>query len=213
VATNLQRFTLYYGTRCFVAWDCWTRTSWNVMQRDSVMLIAVSHVHMYFVKRSTSESIAMLHKFEKSIISASVTNVPRAGFKPIWPISSNRAPRQRGPCVPPTTNASLHFYRSCLRIVSAAGPSVVWLFWKTKAIYQTFPTASETTVKTRFTTTIEVHQNFDWQTFRYSDEKVAVSESLCTEQGQNLRKLWRTPQYFVSVGFVSNENPSELRGF
>jgi len=53
------------------------------MQRDSFMLIAVSHVHMYFVKRSTSESIAMLHKFEKSIISASVTNVPRAGFKPI----------------------------------------------------------------------------------------------------------------------------------
>ena len=33
IATNLQRFTLYYGGRRFVAWDCWTQTSWQVMQR------------------------------------------------------------------------------------------------------------------------------------------------------------------------------------
>jgi len=30
------------------------------MQRDNDMLIAVSDVHLYFVKRSMSESIAML---------------------------------------------------------------------------------------------------------------------------------------------------------
>jgi len=48
-------------------------TSWQVMQRDSDMLIAVSHVHLFFLKRSMSESTAML---EKSIISVSVTNVP-----------------------------------------------------------------------------------------------------------------------------------------
>jgi len=61
MATNLQRFTLYYGGRCFVAWDCWTQTSWQVMQRDSDMPIALSYVHLYFVKRSMSESIlAML---------------------------------------------------------------------------------------------------------------------------------------------------------
>ena len=35
MATNLQRFTLYYGGRRFAAWDCWTQTSWQVMQRDS----------------------------------------------------------------------------------------------------------------------------------------------------------------------------------
>ena len=57
MATNLQRFTLYYGGRRFVAWDCWTQTSWQVMQRDSDMLIAVSHAHLYFVKRSISKSI------------------------------------------------------------------------------------------------------------------------------------------------------------
>jgi len=28
MATNLQRFTLYYGSRRFVAWDCWTHASW-----------------------------------------------------------------------------------------------------------------------------------------------------------------------------------------
>jgi len=32
--TNLQRFTSYYGSRHFVAWDCWTQTSWQVMQRE-----------------------------------------------------------------------------------------------------------------------------------------------------------------------------------
>ena len=35
------------------------------MQRDSDMLIAVSHVRLYFVKRSTSESIAMLQQVWK----------------------------------------------------------------------------------------------------------------------------------------------------
>jgi len=56
MATDLQKFTLYYGSRRFVAWDCWTHTSCQVMQRVSDMLIAVSHVRLYFVKRSTSES-------------------------------------------------------------------------------------------------------------------------------------------------------------
>jgi len=60
MATNLQRFSLCYGGRRFVAWDCWTQTSWQVMQRDSDMLIAVTHVHLYFVKRSTSVSVTML---------------------------------------------------------------------------------------------------------------------------------------------------------
>ena len=59
MATNLQKFTSYYGSRRFVACDCWTYTSWQVIQRDSDMLIVVSHVHLYFVKRSTSESVAM----------------------------------------------------------------------------------------------------------------------------------------------------------
>ena len=59
MATNLQRFSLYNGGRRFVAWDCWTHTSWQVMQRESDMLITVSHVHLYFVKRSMSGSIAM----------------------------------------------------------------------------------------------------------------------------------------------------------
>ena len=57
IATNLQRFTLYYGISRVVAWDCWAQTSWQVMQRDSDMPIALSYVHSYFVKRSKSESI------------------------------------------------------------------------------------------------------------------------------------------------------------
>ena len=60
IATNLQRFILYYHSRRFVAWDCWTHTTWQLMQEDSDMLIAVSHVHLYFVKRRMSDSVAML---------------------------------------------------------------------------------------------------------------------------------------------------------
>jgi len=41
MVANLQKFTLYYGSRCLAAWDCWKHTSWQVMQRDSDMLIAV----------------------------------------------------------------------------------------------------------------------------------------------------------------------------
>ena len=60
IVTSLQRFTLYYGGRRFVAWNCWTQTSWQVMQRDSDMLIAVGHARLYFAKRSMSDSIAIL---------------------------------------------------------------------------------------------------------------------------------------------------------
>jgi len=45
------------------------------MHRDSDMLIAVSHVHLHFVKGRMSELEQCFHKVEKSI-SASVTNVP-----------------------------------------------------------------------------------------------------------------------------------------
>jgi len=65
IATNPRRFTLHYGSRRFVAWYCWMHTSWQVMLRDSDMLIAVSHVHLYFVIRSMSESVAMLRQVWK----------------------------------------------------------------------------------------------------------------------------------------------------
>ena len=77
MATNLQRFTLHYGSRRFVAWDCWTCTSWQVMQRGSDMLIVASHVRLYFVKRSRSDSTAMLSQvWTIHYICESVTNVP-----------------------------------------------------------------------------------------------------------------------------------------
>ena len=77
MATNLQRFTLHYGSRRFVAWDCWTYTSWQVMQRGSDMLMVVSHVRLYFVKRSMSDSIAMLPQvWTIHYICASMTNMP-----------------------------------------------------------------------------------------------------------------------------------------
>jgi len=85
-ATHLQRAALNYGSRRFVAWDSWTYTSWQVMQWDSDMLIGVSHVHLYFVKRNMSESVAMLpqvwkvHYLYECDQCAWVSNYTYAGF-------------------------------------------------------------------------------------------------------------------------------------
>jgi len=69
MTTNLQRFTLFYVSRRFVAWDCWTQASWQVIQPGSDMLIAVGHAGLYYVKRSMNESMAR------------VTNVMPAGTR------------------------------------------------------------------------------------------------------------------------------------
>jgi len=61
MATNLQS-SLYIMVAGVLLHEtgCWTHTSWQVTLRDSDMLIAVSHVHLYFVKRSLSTSLATL---------------------------------------------------------------------------------------------------------------------------------------------------------
>jgi len=76
MARNLQKFTLYYGSRHFVAWDCWTHTSWLIMQRDSDMLIVESHLRLYIVKRSTSQSIH----------SNASTSLKNALLMRVWPM-------------------------------------------------------------------------------------------------------------------------------
>ena len=88
MATNLQRFALYYGSRRFVAWDCWTQTSWQVMQRDSDMRKARPDFQLWATYICTLWKEAWVglqqcfHKFEKSIIiCASVTNVPECQTK------------------------------------------------------------------------------------------------------------------------------------
>jgi len=91
------------------------------------------------------------------INSLGIVSIDRASFKPIWPISSNWAPRrQRGPLV---TNANFTIYRSCLCIAPARGQLFFKVFCETKTVLNFFPTVSQNTAYTRFTTTIEVHQN------------------------------------------------------
>ena len=81
MATDLQRFTLYYGNRRFVAWDCWTYTSWQIMQRDSDMLSDKPRTFILCEKKHEWVCIAMLPQVWKTIISASVTNVPECQTK------------------------------------------------------------------------------------------------------------------------------------
>ena len=65
-----------------LACDCWTQTSYQAMQRDSdggkprayILTVAVSHVHIYFVKRSMSESVAIFSQVWKIHFQCDVTN-------------------------------------------------------------------------------------------------------------------------------------------
>ena len=83
MAKNLQKFPLYYSSRRFVAWDCWTHTSWQVMQRDSDKLIAVNHVHLYFLKRSLSKSTQV---WKHSFLNITSTSLKHSLLVRVWPM-------------------------------------------------------------------------------------------------------------------------------
>jgi len=84
----------------------------------------------------------------------------RAGFKPIWPISSNRDPRGRGPRAKPQHKFSL--VSSWLWIFPARGPAFFKGFWEIKTVLKLFQQSLKT-VQTRFTTTIKIHENLALQ--------------------------------------------------
>ena len=136
----------------------------------------------------------------------------RAGFKPIWPISSQQTRRKMGaPRSVYWPKQTYTFYRSCLCIVPALSPAFFKSLWETKTVLTFFQRSLKSTVKTRFSITIKVHQNFALQSFRYSDEQLR-SLKMSLQSARSNWKLWRGPQYFVSVRSVANENPSVLRG-
>ena len=64
------------------------------------------------------------------------------------------------------------FHRSCLCIVSKRGPVFFKSLWETKTVLTFFQPSLKSTVKTRFSITIKVHQNFALQSSRYSDEQL-----------------------------------------
>jgi len=111
----------------------------------------------------------------------------RAGFKPILPISSNRAPRQRGPalCFSPTQIYT--FYRSCLCTVTPRNPLFFKVFWHTKKL-PIFLTVTQNIVETRFTTIISVHQNIALQSSRYSWWKLRFLKMSLQSASSNLKK-------------------------
>ena len=78
MATNLQMFTSCYGSRRFVACDCWTQTSW---QADNAarqwLLIAASHVDL------------LCEKKHERICSSGFTCLKNALFVRLWPMCLN----------------------------------------------------------------------------------------------------------------------------
>ena len=136
----------------------------------------------------------------------------RSGFKPIWPISSNWAPRQKGPALRLLNKANLHFLSKLLVYSAGAGPVFFKVFWEPKL----FSIFFRRSLKIQYKFALLPHQCTPKlclaiiSVFRRNN--CDLSKRLRSEQGQNLRKLWRGPQYFVSVGSVANEIPSELGG-
>jgi len=100
----------------------------------------------------------------------------RAGFKPIWPISSNRDPRQRGPRATPTNQHefTLSIEAACV-LCRRGAQCFLGCFERRKRF--SFPAVSQNRVKTRFTTTIKIQENLGLQSPRYSDNTVAVSQN------------------------------------
>ena len=146
-----------------------------------------------------------------SAISFATKMVSRAGFKPIWPISSNRAPRRRGPinqhrfalCIEADSEyfrrGALWFSRGCER------PK--WFLNYSNGLSKQFKV-------------VLIHENLALQSSQYSDKTVAVSRNVFAgSKVKSLKNLWRGPQHFVSsshskwIWAIFNENPSVLRGF
>ena len=75
-------------------------------------------VQVYFNLKQRGHNVNMFSPYLLLLLSC------RAGFKPTWPISSNRAPRRRGPCATPLTNTNLHFVSKLIVNISRVGPSV-----------------------------------------------------------------------------------------
>jgi len=87
-------------------------------------------------------------------------------------------PRAQGvPALRLQPTQTYNFCGSCLFIALARSPVFFKLFCETEIIIK-FSQVSQSTVYTRFTTTIKIHQNLDLQTSRYSDEIVLVSENV-----------------------------------
>jgi len=71
-------------------------------------------------------------------------------------------PRAKGgPALRLLTKAKLHFLSKLLVYSAGAGPSVFCAILRDQIDHQIFPTVSQNTVQTHFSTTIKVHQILD----------------------------------------------------
>jgi len=136
----------------------------------------------------------------------------RAGFKPIWPISSNRAPRQRAPRYAYQPTQTYTFYRSWLFIVRR-GAQFLKRFerpnWFSIFFQRFLKIQYELSLlpPSKYTKTL-LYNHLGFQIKQMWPLKVSLQSAR-----SNLKKPCRGPQYFVSAGSVTNENSNELRGF
>jgi len=59
-------------------------------------------------------------------------------------------------------------------------------------LFQIFPAVSQSTLETRFITTITIHQNLASRSSRYSDKIVTTAQNgVCGQQSHTFEKTWR----------------------
>ena len=103
-------------------------------------------------------------------------------------------------------------YRSCLCTVPTQGPVFFKLIWETKTVLTFFQRSLKTKYKLallppwKYTKTL-LYYHIGIQVKQLRSLKMSLQSVR-----SNLKKTLEGPQYFVSVGSVANENPSELRG-
>ena len=102
--------------------------------------------HAFFLTAASQcFQFARVAKFPASLSLYSCVAI-RAGFKPIWPFSSNRAPWQKGPHATPTKQRQLTLSIDAACVVPARGPVIFLVFWETKPVLKFFTTVSQNTV-------------------------------------------------------------------
>jgi len=132
-----------------------------------------------------------------------------AGYKPIWPISSNQVLCQRGLALRLQQAQTYTFYRSWWR---HGRPVFFKLFWETKKIINFF----QRFLKIQYELAL-LPQSKSTKTLIYKHLGIQMKQlrplKKSLQWARSKLKTLEVRQYFVSVGYLANENPSELRGF
>ena len=127
-------------------------------------------------------------------------------FRPIGPRAKG------GPALRLPTAHTYIFYRSCLFIVRR-GAQFLRFFERPNWFSNFFQRFLKIQYKIAVLSPSKYTKTLLYNHLGFQIKQMRPLKASLQSARSNLIKPWSGPQYFVSVGSVSNENPSELRGF